>query len=264
MLNFGSDRPKVTSSIFFVLVQFPSPWVVQCPEESLQECFSNNSLTKCCWSASVCDHNVSYFMWYWKKNQQLVFTYLKSVFFNGLNILYVNKHVLRLMGREFTPNTAQTIFNSTSVETCSSKIRRQKQVLNTFCSHGWEMWHHFINGQRAGREMWGSGRGGMETPSNGYPMALPSGWCFIQSLTAQLGSRALGQAQLLQGLELWENRWVLVLLQNVPNPWFLTLGKSFELFCCQYSDCRVGWFVFNLILVDWDESYEESNFCVSG
>lgn len=107
------------------------------------------------------------------------------------------------------------------------------------------------------------GEGGMETPRNGYPMALPSGWCFIRSLPAQLGSRTLGQTQLLQGLELWENRWVLVLLQNVPNPCFLMLGKAFELLRCQYSDSRVGWFVFNLILVDWGESYEESNFCVS-
>lgn len=94
-----------------------------------------------------------------EKNQQLVFTYLKSVFFNGLSILYVNKHVLWLMVRQFTPNTyyCSGYFYSISVETCSSKIRGQKRVLNTFCCHGWEMWHHFINGQRAGSEMWGGG-----------------------------------------------------------------------------------------------------------
>lgn len=51
-------------------------------------------------------------------------------------------------------------------------------------------------------ELLGSGRRGMETPRNGYPMA----GVVIQSLSAQQGARTLGQTQLLQGLQLWENR----------------------------------------------------------
>lgn len=204
-----------------------------------------------------------------EKTQQLVFAYLKSVFFNGLSILYVNKHVLWLMVRQFTPNTyyCSGCFYFISVETCSSKTRGQKGVLNTFCCHGWEMWHHFINGRRAGSERWGlgapwlwEGRGNgnsQEWLSHGPSLRL------LLSCRAQLGSRTLGQTQLLQGLELWENRWGLVPLQNVPNLCFLTLEKSFELLWCQCSDSRVGWFVFNLVLVDWGEPFKESNFCVS-
>lgn len=107
------------------------------------------------------------------------------------------------------------------------------------------------------------GEGECKLPGMVIPWPFPQAGAVIQSLTAQLGSRTLGQTQLLQGLELWENRWVLVLLQNVPNACFLTLGKSFDLLWCQCSDSRVDWFVFNLILVGWGESYEESNFYVS-
>lgn len=163
---------------------------------------------------------------------------------------------------------AQAIFNFISVETCSSKIRGQKRVLNTFCCHGWEMWHHFINGQRAGSEMWGSGAPWLWEKGNGNSQ----GWLSHgPSLRLVLLSRAsvpsrdkdTGTNPAFTGLQLWENRWALVLLQNVPNSCFLVLGKSFELLWCQCSDCRVGCFVFNLILVDWGESFEESNFCVS-
>lgn len=164
--------------------------------------------------------------------------------------------------------TAQAIFNFISVETCSAKIRGQKWVLNTFCSHGWDMWHHFINGQRAGSETWGCetpwlwerGNGNsQEWWSHGPSLRL----VLLSRASAQLGSRALGQTQLLQGLELWENRWVLVLLQNVPNPCFLMLGKSFELYDVSALTPGLAALFFNLISVDWGESFEESNFCVS-
>lgn len=119
----------------------------------------------------------------------------KVSFFDGFSILYMNKHVLWLMGRQFTSNiiTAQAIFNFISVETCSSKIRGQKRVLNTFCCYGWEMWHHFINGQRAGSEMWGSGAPWLWEKGNGNSQEwLSHGWCCYPEPQCPAGSKDTG------------------------------------------------------------------------